>query len=194
MYLWNLQAKWPHSLFNGNVRTMLLIFCNSQRLYTAKCVWIWQDQLWRVVQWLRQHASTSGDMDLIPFQRNWNPISSAVQQKKKKKRIPVGLVIKGDTPLTKRAPCAQSEVSFDPVPPTTTPTHKTCQHEFFCFPWNCLYQILSVYRALEVLRGKMIIMRRMMAITEEKEHKTRNECHRGRYTYLKKKKKRHKEV
>lgn len=35
----------------------------------------------------------------------------------------------------------------------------------------------------------MIIMRRMMAITEEKEHKTRNECHRGRYTYLKKKKK-----
>ena len=85
MYLWNLQAKWPHSLFNGNVRTMLLIFCNSQRLYTAKCVWIWQDQLWRVVQWLRQHASTSGDMVLIPFQRNWNPTSSAVQPKKKKK-------------------------------------------------------------------------------------------------------------
>lgn len=124
-----------------------------------------------------------------PFSKELKSHKQCCAAKKKKKRIPVGLVIKGDTPLTKRAPCAQSEVSFDPVPPTTTPTHKTCQHEFFCFPWNCLYQILSVYRALEVLRGKMIIMRRMMAITEEKEHKTRNECHRGRYTYLKKKKK-----
>ena len=110
-------------------------------------------------------------------------------KRNKKERIRVGLMIKETLPrLSKRDSCAQSEVSFDLVPPTTTPTHKTCQHEFFCFPWNYLYQILSVQRGLEVLRGKIIIMMRMTVITEE-EHKARNECHSSGYTYLKKKKK-----
>lgn len=80
-----------------------------------------------------------------PFSRNWNPTCSAVQPKKKKKESLWALWLRETLPrLSKRAPCAQSEVLFNLVPPTTTPTHKTCQHEFFCFPWNCFYQILSV--------------------------------------------------
>lgn len=125
---------------------------------------------------------------MIPFQGTEIPHAVLCSQKKKKN--PCGPCnYRRHSRLSKRASRARSEVLFDLVPPTTTPTHKTHQHEFFCFPWNCLYQILSVQRGLEVLRGKIIIMRRRMAITEEKEHKIRNESHRGRYTYLKKKKK-----
>ena len=75
----------------------------------------------------------------------------------------------------------KSEVSFDLVPPTTTQTCETCEREFFCFPWNCLYQILSVQRALEVAWCYGAKKK------EETEDKTMNGYHRGRCTHLKKK-------